>query len=332
VSIGVHEMSPTGAGAVGWPIIWSLPLFPLRLAHALGYHGAFYLGIAIALCCNVATVAATALIARRLVPGRLALLAPALLVAWPFLMRFVEGAGNVYGSWLDDEGLLLYAEPLSTALVTTALALLILRRSESAPAALAGALLGFSVAVRVSNGTIAAVAFAALLFGASRRSLANYAAACVGAAIVAAVFWPRGYESSNGNSLNQTLNGLFSWHYLLRSWRDSTVFDWKMLVILLPLAILGLFVVRRRPFEGWLLVSVVVVTAAFYSAYYITALHPRFLFVALPPLFVLIAAGAERLIQLGIGRATPRRGSPGSRPRRRRAPSPRPRLRSASRP
>src|SRR5205814_848036 len=87
VSIGVHEMRPTGAGAVGWPIIWSLPLFPLRLGHALGYHSAYYLGITIALLCNVVSVAATALTARRLVPGKLALLAPALLMAWPFLMR-----------------------------------------------------------------------------------------------------------------------------------------------------------------------------------------------------------------------------------------------------
>jgi len=39
----------------------------------------------------------------------------------------------------------------------------------------------------------------------------------------------------------------------------------------------------------------VVVTAAFYSAYYITALHPRFLFVALPALFVLATIGVAAL-------------------------------------
>ena len=48
-------MGDTGAGAVGWPIVWSLPLFPLRAASSLGYHSAYYLGIAILLACNVVT-------------------------------------------------------------------------------------------------------------------------------------------------------------------------------------------------------------------------------------------------------------------------------------
>jgi hypothetical protein len=39
-----------------------------------------------------------------------------------------------------------------------------------------------------------------------------------------------------------------------------------------------------------------VVTAAFYSLYYITALHPRFLFVALPSLFLLGAAGVGLVV------------------------------------
>lgn len=299
LSAGIHEMGLTGAGAVGWPVVWSLPLLPLRVAGALGYHGAYYLGIAILLLCNIVTIVATALIARRLVPGRLALLAPALLVIWPFLMRGLEGTGNVvYGSWLDDTGLLLYAEPLSTALVATALALLILRRSNAFAAALAGALLAFSVAVRVSNVTIAAVVFIALVFAASRRATILFTLACAGAATVAAEFWSRGYGSFKNHPSDQAPNGLFSWHYLVRSWRDSGVFDWKMLLVLLPLPIIGVLALRRRRYELWLLAGVVIVTAVFYSAYYITALHPRFLFVALPPLFVLAAVGVERLVAL----------------------------------
>src|SRR4051794_28028783 len=145
VAVGVRSMVPTGAGAVGWPIAWSIPLFPLRAAGALGYHGAFYLGIAELVACNVVTVVATALLARRLVPGRIALVAPALLVVWPFLMRGLEGGGNVvYGSWLDDTGLLLYSEPLSTALVTVALALVVVRRGDPVGAAFAGAFVGFA--------------------------------------------------------------------------------------------------------------------------------------------------------------------------------------------
>jgi hypothetical protein len=45
------------------------------------------------------------------------------------------------------------------------------------------------------------------------------------------------------------------------------------------------------------LTGTVVVTAIFYSLYYITALHPRFLYVALPALFILAAAGLQLLVQ-----------------------------------
>ena len=75
-----------------------------------------------------------------------------------------------------------------------------------------------------------------------------------------------------------------------------------MLAILLPLPILGVFVLRSRIPDVLALGGTVVVTAALYSAYYITALHPRFLFVALPPLFVLGAAGIAGLTRLGRGR------------------------------
>jgi hypothetical protein len=314
VTLGVREMGFTGAGAVGWPILWAIPLFPLRAAGALGYHGAYYIGAAVALACNVVTVFATALIARRVVPGRFALVAPALLVVWPFLMRLVEGTGNVvYGSWLDDVGPLLYAEPLSTALVTVALALAILRRGNPSAAALAGALLGLSVAVRVSNATIAVVVFVLIAFNATWRAIVAFALAGVGTVSIAAEFWSRGYGSFKNHATDQAPDGLFSLRYLVRSWRDSSVFDWKMILILLPLAIIGVFALRHRVYDGLLLAGVVIVTAAFYSAYYITALHPRFLFVALPPLFVLEAAGVARLAAgatTGFREATTGRGGP----------------------
>jgi hypothetical protein len=63
-------------------------------------------------------------------------------------------------------------------------------------------------------------------------------------------------------------------------------------------------VMRRANVEAWLLAGVVTVTATFYSAYYITALHPRFLFVALPALFILIAAGIARLVHLAYESAS----------------------------
>ena len=300
VSLAVHEMGLTGAGAVGWPIVWSIPLFPLRAASALHYHAAFYLGIAILVAANAVTIVATALLGRRLIGPRLALLAPALLVVWPFAMRAIEGTGNgVYGSWLDDVGVLLYSEPLSTALVTCALALVVLRTADPAAAALAGALVGFSTAVRVSNATLVVVLLLAILSARRWRSAAAFAVAAGGMLVIAATFWSRGYSSFPSGPSKAAPNGLFSWHYIVRSWRDSVVFDWTMLAILVPLPLVGLLALRRRTTAVAALGGIVAVTAAFYSLYYITALHPRFLFVALPSLFVLAAAGvglaAERL-------------------------------------
>jgi hypothetical protein len=302
LSVGVHEMRPTGAGAVGWPIVWSVPMFPLRATGLLSYHIAFYAGIAILLACNAVTVVATAAIARRVAPARIALAAPLLLVAWPFLMRLIEGTGNVvYGSWLDDTGLLLYSEPLSTALVAVAIALVMTRRDDPITPPLAGALVAFATAVRVSDVTIAAVMALVLLLRRDARAVLAYAVAAAGVGSVAAVFWSRGYGTFSTAESKQAPNGLFSLHYVLRSWRDSDVFNWKMLVILLPLAIVGAWALRRRPLDLIVLGGVVMVTAAFYSIYYITALHPRFLFVALPPLFVFIAVGIGVLDALRRG-------------------------------
>jgi hypothetical protein len=308
-AVGVRAMVPTGAGAVGWPIVWSIPMFPLRATGLLSYHVAYYAGIAILLAANVVTVIATALIARRFAPPRIALVAPALLVLWPFLMRFVEGTGNiVYGSWLDDQGVALYAEPLSTALVAVALALVILRAEDERAIAAAGALTGFATAVRISNVTIAAVLGLSVLLLRNRRGAALYAISCAGLGAIAASFWSLGYATFSGGKSEQAPAGLFSWHYLLRSWRDSGVFDWKMLLLLLPLPLVGAWALRRDLPDLVALGGTVVVTAVFYSAYYITALHPRFLFVALPALFVLAAVGVATLSRrsaLGSGPRQP---------------------------
>ena len=290
ISIAVRQMYPPGCGAVGWPIVWSLPLFPIRIVGALGYHSAYYLGIAVSVGCNIVTVVATALMARRLVPGRLALVAPSLLVAWPFLMRFVEGSNAVFGSWIDDAGLALYSEPLSTALVTAALSLVITRTDPSSRAC-AGGLLGFATAVRVSNITLVLVIVLWLLASERSRSALLCGVASLGGVSIAAAYWPLSYPTFR----DQLPDVIFSIHYVVPTWRDTPVFDWKMLLILLPPSILGFLTMRRGHPQAWLLAAVVALTAAFYSPYYFTPLHPRFLFVALPALSVLAAAGFERI-------------------------------------
>jgi len=301
--LGIRQMGTTGAGAVGWPIVWAVPLLPLRATGHLSYHAAYYIALVILLACNVVTIVATAATGRRLLPAPYALIAPALLVVFPTFMRLLDGTGNVvYGTWLTDSGQIAYSEPLSTALVVSALALIVVRPADPTAAALAGALAGFSVAIRVSNAPIAAVFFLALALHRRVRPVVTYTVAGLGTLTVALAFWSKGYASFPGGKSAQAPHGLFSIHYVRRSWADSAVFDWKMLAILLPLPVLGVFVLRRRIPDVLALGGTVVVTAALYSAYYITALHPRFLLVALPPLFVLAAAGVAELTRLGLGR------------------------------
>ena len=86
------------------------------------------------------------------------------------------------------------------------------------------------------------------------------------------------------------LGALYQWHFVSANATTSTIFTPAMLVVLIPLAVLGLLAVR-----GWypraVLVAPIPVTIVCYAAYYVTNQHPRFYYVVLPPLFVLQAAG-----------------------------------------
>jgi hypothetical protein len=73
----------------------------------------------------------------------------------------------------------------------------------------------------------------------------------------------------------------------------------------------GAFPIRDR----WalaVLVAPVAVTVLVYTVYYVTALHPRFLFVALPSVFVFEASGAAavvRALRVGARRTVRRRAA-----------------------
>ena len=77
-----------------------------------------------------------------------------------------ERLGN--GQWNVDVGLVLYTEPISTALVAAAIALLLAPALDSVRLASAGALLGFATVVRPSNRLFAAAAVMLLVL-ADRR-------------------------------------------------------------------------------------------------------------------------------------------------------------------
>jgi hypothetical protein len=308
VTVAITKMAPTGAGAIGWPIVWSLVLVPARVAGRLDFHLAFYLGLPIVLAANAATVVATALVGRA-VTGRDAggIVAGALLVVWPFVMRLVEGGGQLRdGAWLNWNGLDLYAEPVSTALVAIATALLVLRRRDPAAVSAAAALLAFATAVRLSNGILLVVGGIAVALLRSRRLLLAYAWPSIAALVIVVAFWSKGYATTFTSETTLPPD-LFSWSYMGSTWHDSAIFDEKMLAVLLPFPIVGAVVLRHRPWVLVLLGGIVLTTAAFYSVYYVTPIHPRFLYVALPPLFVLAAAGLIATAEAVARRASPRR-------------------------
>jgi hypothetical protein len=289
----VLRMRASGAVTIGWPLVWSVPLLPYRLAgRPLDPDVAFGFGLALSLLANAVTVVATYLLGlwssgRRAV----GLVAAALFGLWPLLLPLV-GKTSDLGTWQNDLGLSVYSEPLSTALVASGGALLV--RPGRGPLAeiVAGVLMGFSTTVRLSNALIAGCA-AAVLVVLARRSALRFA---VGAAVFAPVviaYWPLGYPMLPPEQFPDDTFGL---EYAVPAWRDSTVWGLRAFVALVPLAVVGALTLRRV--QAALLVLWVASTAALYTFYSFTPLHPRFLFVALPPLFVLWAAGAAAAYEL----------------------------------
>jgi hypothetical protein len=140
----------------------------------------------------------------------------------------------------------------------------------------------------------------------SRKLILAYAWPSIAALVIVLAFWSKGYASTF-TSETTLPPSLFSLSYIGPTWRDSAVFDEKMLFLLLPFPLIGSVVLRRRGRELVLLSGIVLTTAAFYSVYYVTPLHPRFLFVALPALAVLAAAGIIATTSVAAALARQRR-------------------------
>ena len=294
-SVLVLATEPAGAAVVGWPLLWAIPLLPLRVAGVLDPDLAFAVGFPISLAANAVTVVAIAYAGRNASGRRgVGVAAAALFAIWPLLTRPLAGPSAwENGQWNVDVGLHLYTEPLSTALVAVALALLLAPRLDELRLALAGALLGFATVVKVSNGLFAAAAVALVAFRLGPRKALPLAAAGAAFAPLVAAYWPKGYpEIPNvpGFSLDQAG----------RSWADSLLFDPRALLVLLPLALIGL--IALRPWVSALLGASIATNAVFYTFYEHTHLHPRFLYASLPALFVLEAAGGWLVIRKGSGK------------------------------
>jgi len=298
VSLAILELEPSGSAVFGWSLLWGIAMLPYRLLGLpLDYETAFVFAFPLALGANVVAVVATAY-AGFWASGRRAvgLLAAGALAVWPLVTRLVAGESAwENGTWHVDVGLALYTEPLSTALVAVALALLLRPDRSDLQLALAGVLLSYATLVKLSNGLVAVLAVIVVaLFLEPKRALPLAAGAATWLPAIAA-YWPLGYvQEENGRSLLPP--DPFSLDYAWRSWGDSLLFSPRALLVLLPLAVLGALGLRRR-FALALLLTFTLANALFYSVYEVTYLHPRFLFASLPALFVLWAAGLLALAE-----------------------------------
>jgi hypothetical protein len=291
----VAEMAPAGAPVVGWPLLWAIPLAPLRVFGEPSVHAAWGVGVALSLLFVAAATVACGLLGREATGSdRVGIGAAALFMCWPLLTGLLGGEQAwENGTWLVDAGLHLYTEPLSTALVTAALVLVVRRASRETEHAAAGLLLGFSTVVKLTNGVIALALLPLVWWRRGPRAAAVYAAGAALWAPLVAVYWNKGYIANYGGSISAS-DHPWGLRYAADNWTDSLLFTPTVLAILAPLAIAGLLAIRER-WPRLVLLAPIVVTAAVYTVYYVTALHPRFLFVALPCLFVLEAAGAAAL-------------------------------------
>jgi hypothetical protein len=291
-----HAVGFTGAAQVGWPLVWAVPLFPFRIVGGTPSPDlAFGLGLALSLAFNAITVLCTYALGRAAGFTRhVALAGAALLAAWPVLSLLTGDDAGRNGTWEVFLGLALYTEPLSTALVIGSLALVVGDRMDDRRAALAGALLGFATLVRLSNALIAACVVVALVARHRMRAAVLLVVGALAWLPAAAFFWPKSYPKLKPPVFPEHP---FALSYIRMAWTDSYLWHPLVLLVLLPIALLGIR--RAVPGRAALLWACVGVTAVFYSFYELTPIHPRFLFVVLPIVLVFWAAGAAVVIAAG---------------------------------
>jgi hypothetical protein len=299
LTLVVRDIDPPGAAVIGWPLAWGASLFPLpALGVELTPDRAFPVGLALSLVANGVTTVATAYLGLRTTGRRsVGLLAAGLYASWPVWVALVSGQRAwENGQWNVDVGLHLYTEPASTALVTGSLALLAAPAPAPTAVATSGLALGFATLVKLTNGLVGLVLvpLVAVRHGA-RRALPLVLGGLVSVPILIA-YWPKGYVKIFDGHIAPVQS--YSLDYIATNLRHSTIFTPAMLLVLLPLAAVGVVTL-----DGWfaraVLVAPIVVTVLAVVGYFATYQHPRFYYGILPCLFVLqaagIRAGSERL-------------------------------------
>jgi hypothetical protein len=305
----VREMEPPGSAVVGWSLLWGAVLAPVRAVAEPGVDVAFAAGLVLSLASLAVATVATAYVGLYATGRRsVGLAAAALFACWPLATGLLVGERAwENGSWTIDVGLALYTEPVSTALVVTALALLLRpgTLAHTLPIAAAGLAVGYATVVKLSNGVVGAVLALLVLAGVGRRAFAAFAVSGLVWAPLLLAYWPKGYvELFHGET--SAHEHPWALAYVDDAWTDSSLFTPRLLLLLAPLALLGCVAVRDR-LSLAILATPVVVNAVVYSFYDVTKLHPRFLYGALPSLFVLEAAGGVLVVTRVAGLVRRRR-------------------------
>ena len=296
----VIEMRPAGAPVVGWPLLLAVALAPLRLLDpGFGPDAAIVIGVALSFLALATIVVSTAYVGLYASGKRaVGLLAAVLFAAWPLAPGLVVGARAwENGTWLVDVGLALYTEPFSTALVIGAIALLLRPTPTDLVVIVAGLALGFATVVKLSDGLIAAGLIGVLLVARRWRQAVLVAVGGIVSAPILLAYWGKGYVDTYHGQIAPT-DRPWSLDYVGAAWGDSLLFSPLLVTLLVVPAVVGVVTLRTMVARA-LVVVPVVLTVALYSVYYVTALHPRFLFVVLPLVLVLDAAAlvwlAERI-------------------------------------
>jgi hypothetical protein len=292
ICVDIHWQNFSGAQVFGWPLVWGLVMLPYRaLGFGISHHLGWWVGFVLSLVFVGLTVIAVGYLGRYASGRRwVGLVAAALWTFWPLLVGLIAGhhawANN---QWDVDVGLHLYDEPLSTLLVTAGAALLLSPRLTPMRLSLAGCALGVATATKISNVLVAAAALVVVFLRGRKSDTLPFLAGALAFAPVVLVYWPLSYPKLFNNK-NSWPADPFDPAHVVRSWTHSSIFTPHTLAIVVPLAVVGVWGVRR-PWALALVLAFLLLNPVFYSFYAVTPQHPRFLYASLPELFVLSAAG-----------------------------------------
>ena len=112
IAVDIHWMHATGAAVIGWPLVWSLPMLPVRVLGTLGPAAAWDVGTALSLIFVALTVVAVAYLGRNATcRAWVGLLAAAFWSIWPLLVGRSPHHAWANNQWDIDVGLHNYDEP-----------------------------------------------------------------------------------------------------------------------------------------------------------------------------------------------------------------------------